>query len=63
MEVAEDEKIAEADSEGSSSEKSDATSSSSDSSIEAALNGDVETEDMIYDRILAAQESKGTEDQ
>ena len=42
-----------------SSEKSDATSSSdsSDSSIEAAINGE-ETEEAIYERILAEQEGR-----
>ena len=43
------------------SEKSDPSSSEnsdSDSSIEAALNGEEETEEAIYNKILAAQESR-----
>ena len=55
--------IQEAESEGDSSEnKSDATSSESsgDSSIDAAINGD-ETEDALYERILAEQEGRDEE--
>ena len=52
--------IREADSEDDVSEKSDPSSSEndSDSSIEAALNGEEETEDSIYNKILASQANR-----
>lgn len=57
--------IDEENSEGESSEKSDATSSScsSESSIDAALNGEGETEEALYEKILAAQENRDNEEE
>ena len=57
--------ITEREREESSSEKSDATSSSSsgDSSIDAALNGEDDTEQALYERILAEQEGRDEVDE
>ena len=58
--------IQEHGSEAESSERSDATSESNGSdtsSIDAALNGEEETEDQLYDRILAAQEGREVQEE
>ena len=61
-EVSKDAAIAEVNSEDDVSEKSDTRSDSndddSDSSIEAALNGEEESEASLYNKILAAQEGR-----
>ena len=61
-EVQKDAAIVEVNSEDDVSEKSDTSSDSndddSDSSIEAALNGEEETEASLYNKILAAQEGR-----
>lgn len=63
MPAAQNANIAEAHSEDESSEKSDPSESDdseSSDSIDAAINGEEETEQSLYDKILAAQEGRET---